>query len=104
MFNDPIVFIVLFVFVVFFIFMFINFLKNFNAEIVTVNARLIDKSTEYQRRDGNSSTYYYLIFENTETKERLEMSVKRKEYNLYTVGDVGKLSYQREWFKGFVIS
>ena len=85
--------------------------KNNNSPVLTVNATVVAKRMAVSRQNhhhGNdmsmhhnsSSATYFATFE-VESGDRMEVNVPDKEYGMLVEGDVGKLTFQGTRFKGF---
>ena len=85
--------------------------KNNNSPVLTVNATVVAKRMAVSRQNhhhGNdmsmhhnsSSTTYFATFE-VESGDRMEVNVPDKESGMLVEGDVGKLTFQGTRFKGF---
>lgn len=103
----PIIFLIVFGFIVFSIIK--SYVKNSQAPVITVEAKVIGKRTNvshHTHHDANNnlshstSTTYYITFQ-TEHGERLELPLSGRMYGLLIEGDIGDLTYQGEWFKDF---
>ena len=74
-----------------------------------VTSKRIDVSRSHHDSNGDgisdhhsSSTWYYITFE-FETKDRMEFAVRGEEYGLLAEGDQGKLTFQGTRYLGFQI-
>ena len=85
--------------------------KNSQAPVQTVAAKIVSKRTEISSTSGSmdangmmtsgtTSTSHYVTFEAPDGS-RLELKVKGSEYGLLAEGDCGELTYQRKRFVGF---
>ena len=72
--------------------------------MLTVSATIVDKRrrTHHHHSNGHHhhSHSYHITFE-TQDGERLELRVKRYEYNELAIGDRGMLTHQGTRYKGF---
>ena len=90
-------------------------IRNNNAPLETVDARVVAKRMKVSGRGGTlmtnrisamstvgSSTYtrYFVTFE-PENGRRIELGVKDPEYGMLAEGDRGRLSYQGTRYLGF---
>lgn len=87
--------------------------KNNHSPKLVVAAKVVSKRIDVSHRhhdsngDGiedhtSSSTWYYVTFE-FETRDRMELSVRGEEYGLLAEGDQGKLTFQGTRYLGFQI-
>lgn len=85
--------------------------KNNNSPVLTVNAKIVTKrmavdSHHHQNgSDGSmsytsSSTTYFATFE-VESGDRIELRVPNNEYGMLAEGDAGRLTFQGTRYKGF---
>ena len=81
--------------------------KNNNSPRLTVPATVVAKRTNVSRhRHGGANGHhhhshsYHITFE-TQDGERIELRVKRYEYNELPIGDKGMLTHQGTRYKGF---
>ncbi len=84
--------------------------KNNNSPVLTVNANVVSKrinvSHHHQNTTGNgimhstTSTTYYATFE-VESGDRIELLVSGTDYGILAEGDSGKLTFQGTRYKGF---
>ena len=81
-----------------------QFIENENAPILTVHATIVDmrRKTHHHHSNGHHhhSHTYHVTFE-VESGERLELRVRRSEYNELAVGDRGTLTHQGTRYRGF---
>lgn len=81
-----------------------NWVLNLTAVEVTEKAKLIGKDTESASHiNGDSlmtTTTYVLTFE-ADGGERITFRVGRGVYRKYYIGDYGRLTYKRKWFRQF---
>lgn len=82
--------------------------SNNNAEVITINAKVIDKRNDVRVSGGGGNNHhvsthntYYVTFE-LENSERLVFKVKPNDYSLLLVGDEGELNYQGTRFNKFL--
>lgn len=82
---------------------------NKTQPVLTVDAKIVDKRTDYHTRRHNgannhvhthSYSYYFVTFEVT-SGDRMEFRVNDAEYGMMVQGDSGKLTFQGSDFKGF---
>ncbi|MDB6354626.1 DUF2500 family protein [Trichococcus sp. K1Tr] len=82
----------------------INMVLNLTAVEVNEKAKLIGKDTENASHiNGDSlmtTTTYVLTFE-ADGGERITFRVGRGVYRKYFIGDYGRLTYKRKWFRQF---
>lgn len=81
-----------------------QYIENENSPVLTGPATIVDmrRKTHHHHSNGHHHhTYSYHITFEKENGERLELSVKRYEYNELSVGDRGVLTHQGTRFKGF---
>ena len=88
--------------------------KNNNAPVLTVNVKVVAKRMAVSRHQlpqhhhghgmpmshVSSSSAYFVTFE-ADTGDRLELGVPAQEYGILVEGDVGKLTFQGTRYKGF---
>lgn len=74
--------------------------KNDNSPILVADAVIVGRRTEVSGMD-RAYTSYYVTFQ-LENGERLELSLKGKEYGMLAENDKGKLTYQGTRYLGFV--
>ena len=81
-----------------------NWVLNLTAVEVTENAKLIGKDTESaSHMNGDSlmaATSDVMTFE-VDGGERITFRVGRGVYRKYVIGDYGRLTYKRKWFRQF---
>ena len=81
-----------------------QFVENENSPVLTGPATIIDmrRKTHHHHSNGHHhhSHSYHITFEK-EDGERLELKVKRYEYNELSIGDRGILTHQGTRYKGF---
>ena len=82
-----------------------QFIENENSPVLTGTATIVDmrRKTHHHHSNGHHhhSHSYPITFEK-EDGERLELKVKRYEYNELTIGDRGILTHQGTRYQGFV--
>ena len=81
-----------------------QFIENENSPVLTGPATIVDmrKKTHHHHSNGHHHhTHSYHITFEKEDGERLELKVKRNEYNELSIGDSGVLTHQGTRFKGF---
>ena len=76
--------------------------ENLSAPLLTVNAQVIKKWR--MAGDEYSPTDYYARFQLQNSGIMTFEMKSASEYKKLTVGDVGLLTYQGEWYRGFVRS
>ena len=78
--------------------------KNENSPRLTVPAKIVDMQRKTHHRHANGhhhhSHSYHVTFE-VESGDRMELKVSRSEYEMLTVGDNGKVSFQGTRYLGF---
>ena len=74
-----------------------QFIENENSPVLTISATIVDKRRKTHHHHSHS---YHITFE-TQDGERLELRVKRYEYNELAIGDRGMLTHQGTRYKGF---
>lgn len=81
-----------------------RWVENEHSPILTVPARIVAmrRKTHHHNHNGHAHIdhTYHITFE-LETGERLELRVKRREYQVLTEGDRGTLTYQGTRYLGF---
>lgn len=81
-----------------------NWVLNLTAVEVTEKAKLIGKDTENaSHMHGDAlitATSYVMTFE-ADGGERITFRVGRGVYRKYFIGDYGRLTYKRKWFRQF---
>lgn len=81
-----------------------EWIENENSPVLTVSASIVDmrRKTHHHHSNGHHhhSHSYHVTFE-MENGERLELRVKRYEYNELAIGDKGVLTHQGTRYKGF---
>lgn len=81
-----------------------NWVLNLTAVEVTENAKLIGKDTEsasHMNGDALMTTTAYVMTFEADGGERITFRVGRGVYRKYYIGDYGRLSYKRKWFRRF---
>ena len=81
-----------------------QFIENENSPVLTVPATIVDmrRKTHHHHSNGHHHhTHSYHITFEKEDGERLELKVKRYEYNELAIGDRGVLTHQGTRYKGF---
>ena len=82
-----------------------QFIKNENSPILTGPATIVDmrRKTHHHHSNGHHHhTHSYHITFEKEAGERLELKVKRYEYNELSIGDRGMLTHQGTRYQGFM--
>ena len=82
-----------------------QFIENENSPVLTGPATIVDmrRKTHHHHSNGHHHhTHSYHITFEKEDGERLELKVKRYEYNELAIGDRGVLTHQGTRYKGFV--
>jgi hypothetical protein len=76
---------------------------NNQQPVLRREARLVTKRSQVSGGgdDSSTSTSYYATFEFEDSGERLELSVKGREFGVMAEGDHGWLTSQGTRFKGF---
>lgn len=77
-----------------------QYIENENAPILTMSATIVDMRKRIHHHHNHHSHAYHVTFE-TENGERLELRVRRSEYNALSVGDRGTLTHQGTRYMGF---
>ena len=81
-----------------------RFIENENSPVLTGAATIVDMRRKTHHHHGNGHHHhthsYHITFEK-EDGERLELKVKRQEYNELSIGDRGVLTHQGTRYKGF---
>ena len=77
-----------------------RFIENENSPVLTISATIVDMRRKTHHHHHSHSHSYHVTFE-TQEGERLELRVKRYEYNELTVGDSGMLTHQGTRYLGF---
>ena len=81
-----------------------QFIENENSPVLTGPATIVDmrRKTHHHHSNGHHHhTHSYHITFEKEDGERLELKVKRYEYNELAIGDRGVLTHQGTRYKGF---
>ena len=81
-----------------------QFIENENSPVLTGPATIVDmrRKTHHHHSNGHHHhTHSYHITFEKEDGERLELKVKRYEYNELCIGDRGMLIHQGTRYKGF---
>ena len=81
-----------------------QYIENENSPVLTVSATIVDmrRKTHHHHSNGHHHhTHSYHITFETQEGDRLELRVKRYEYNELTVGDRGMLTHQGTRYLGF---
>ena len=81
-----------------------QFIENENSPVLTGPATIVDmrRKTHYHHSNGHHhNTHSYHITLEKEGGGRLELKVKRYEYNELSIGDRGVLTHQGTRYKGF---
>ena len=81
--------------------------KNNHSPQLTVEAAIVSKRMAVSHHNGgahgehmSTSTSYYVTFQ-VESGDRMELSVRGKEYGLLAEGDYGRLTFQGTRYLGF---
>ena len=77
-----------------------QFVENENSPVLTEPATIVDTRRKTHHHQNHHSHSYHITFEK-EGGERLELKVKRYEYNELAIGDRGILTHQGTRYKGF---
>lgn len=78
--------------------------KNENSPRLTVPAKIVDmqRKTHHHHSNGHHHhTHSYHVTFEVESGDRMELKVSRSEYDMLTVGDSGKVSFQGTRYLGF---
>ena len=100
------IFVVLF-FILFFAVVFKNiaqWFQNENAPRLAVSAKVVDmrRKTHHHHSNGHHHhTHTYHVTFEVESGDRMELKVSRSEYDMLTVGDTGRVSFQGTRYLGF---
>ena len=81
-----------------------QFIENENSPVLTGPATVVDmrRKTHHHHSNGHHHhTHSYHITFEKEDGERLELKVKRYEYNELSIGDRGTLTHQGTRYQGF---
>lgn len=81
-----------------------QFIENENSPVLTGPATIVDmrRKTHHHHSNGHHHhTHSYHITFEKEDGERLELKVKRYDYNELAIGDRGVLTHQGTRYKGF---
>ena len=81
-----------------------QFIENENSPVLTGPATIVDmrRKTHHHHSNGHHHhTHSYHITFEKEDGERLELKVKRYEYNELAIGDRGVLTHQGTRYKSF---
>ena len=81
-----------------------QFIENENSPVLTGPANIVDmrRKTHHHHSNGHHHhTHSYHITFEKEDGERLELKVKRYEYNELAIGDRGVLTHQGTRYKSF---
>jgi len=81
-----------------------QFIENENSPVLTVSAAIVDMrriTHHHHHKHGHHHSHSYHITFETQNGERLELRVKRYEYNELTIGDSGMLTHQGTRYLGF---
>ena len=81
-----------------------QWIANENSPVLTVPATIVDmcRKTHHHHHNGHHhhSRTYHVTFE-VEGGERMELKVKRYEYDEMAIGDKGMLTHQGTRYQGF---
>ena len=81
-----------------------QFIENENSPVLTISATIVDKRRKTHHHHSNGHHHHshsYHITIETQDGERLELRVKRHEYNELEIGYRGMLTHQGTRYKGF---
>ena len=81
-----------------------QFIENENSPVLTVPATIVDmrrKTHHHHHKHGHHHSHSYHVTFELENGERMELRIKRQEYNELTLGDRGTLTHQGTRFIGF---
>lgn len=81
-----------------------QFIENENSPVLTVSAVIVDmrrKTHHHHHKHGHHHSHSYHITFETQDGERIELRVKRYEYNELSIGDRGMLTHQGTRYLGF---
>ena len=80
-----------------------QWIENENSPVLTVPALILDmrRKTHHHHSNGHHHTHSYHVKFEAENGKRMELWVKRNEYNQLTVGDRGSLTHLGTRYLGF---
>ncbi len=81
-----------------------QFIENENSPVLTIPATIVDmrrKTHHHHHKHGHHHSHSYHVTFEMENGERLELRMKRYEYNELSVGDRGMLTHQGTRYQGF---
>ena len=81
-----------------------QFIENENSPVLTVPATIVDmrrNTHHHHHKHGHHHSHSYHVTFELENGERMELRIKRQEYNELTLGDRGTLTHQGTRFIGF---
>lgn len=81
-----------------------QFIENENSPVLTIPVTIVDmrrKTHHHHHKHGHHHSLSYHVTFEMENGERLELRVKRYEYNELSIGDRGMLTHQGTRYQGF---
>lgn len=81
-----------------------QWIENENSPVLTVPATIVDmrrKTHHHHHKHGHHHSHSYHVTFEKEGGERIELKVKRYEYNEMVIGDKGMLTHQGTRYLGF---
>ena len=81
-----------------------QFIENENYTVLTIPVTIVDmrrKPHHHHHKHGHHHSHSYHVTFEMENGERLELRVKRYEYNELSIGDRGMLTHQGTRYQGF---
>lgn len=84
-----------------------QWIENENSPVLTVPATIVDmrrKTHHHHHKHGHTHSHSYHVTFEKEGGQRLELKVKRYEYNEMAVGDRGILTHQGTRYQGFEVT
>lgn len=81
-----------------------QWIENENSPVLTVPATIVDmrrKTHHHHHKHGHHHSHSYHVTFEKEGGERIELKVKRYEYNEMVIGDRGMLTHQGTRYQGF---
>lgn len=81
-----------------------QWIGNENSPVLTAPATIVDmrrKTHHHHHKHGHHISHSYHVTFEKEDGERVELKVKRYEYNEMSIGDKGTLTHQGTRYQGF---
>ena len=81
-----------------------QFIENENSPVLTIPVTIVDmrrKTHHHHHKHGHHHSHSYHVTFEMENGERLELRVKRYEYNELSIGDRGMLTHPGTRYQGF---